>query len=89
MRTSLTMAVLLAALACAAPSPCAADDSPPIRPRKLLIEDGELLKYGNYVGGERYQDISIVVNDMGDSDRLGIHAIGHQQIVLLDVEVLE
>jgi hypothetical protein len=40
--------------------PCLAEDPPPIQPKKLLIEDGELLKYSVYRGGEKYQDINIV-----------------------------
>ena len=42
------------------PAPCRAEDPPPTKPRKILIEDGEFLKYGNYIGGERYQDVNIV-----------------------------
>ena len=40
--------------------PCLAEDPPPAQPRKLLVENGELVKYGAYKGGERYQDVNIV-----------------------------
>jgi hypothetical protein len=58
MRSRLEVIIFVALLS--APALGLAQDSLPVKPRKILIEDGELLKYGNFVGGERYQDLNIV-----------------------------
>jgi hypothetical protein len=60
MRSRLEVIIFVALLSALAPALGLAQDSLPVKPRKILIEDGELLKYGNFVGGERYQDLNIV-----------------------------
>ena len=61
-------------------APIWAEDPPPTKPRKILVEDGELLKYGTFVGGERYQDINIVSRFSADGKTIkayvGKHFIG-------------
>lgn len=48
-------------------------DQPPVKPKKLLIQDGEQLKYGNFVGGERYQDINLVSRLSEDQNKVYVY----------------
>lgn len=73
-RTSCFCVLLLLAITIL---PCLAEDPPPAQPRKLLIEDGELLKYGYFVGGERAQDISIVTWYSSDRKTIQVYVGKH------------
>ena len=55
-------------------------DYPPMKPKTLLIKDNEFLKYDNFIGGEKYQDIYIVSRIQPDSKIIqifiGKHNVG-------------
>lgn len=59
------------------PAPCRAEDPPPTMPRKISIEDGEFLKYGTYIGGERYQDVNIVSRFSADHKTIKVYVGKH------------
>ncbi len=69
--------VFVLALFAISTTPCLAEDPPPAQPRKLLIEDGELLKYGFFVGGERSQDINIVTWYSPDRKEIKVYVGKH------------
>lgn len=57
--------------------PSLAQDAPPAQPRKLLIEDGEFLKYGDYISGERYNDVNIVSWLSPDGKSIDVYVGNH------------
>jgi hypothetical protein len=57
--------------------PCIALDPPPAQPRKLLIEDGEFLRYGDFIGGERYNDVNIVSRVSADGKIVNVYVGNH------------
>jgi hypothetical protein len=77
MRKALSRCLFLIFFIAIAILPCIAEDAPPAQPRKLLIEDGELLKYGFFVGGERAQDISIVTWYSADKKTIQVYVGKH------------
>ena len=73
-RHQLLFVVLLTAISTI---PCSAQDLPPVQPKKLLIEDGEFLKYGDFLGGERYQDVNIVSRYSADRKTMTVYVGKH------------
>ena len=73
-RHLLLFVVLLTAIST---RPCSAQDLPPVQPKKLLIEDGEFLKYGDFLGGERYQDVNIVSRYSADRKTMTVYVGKH------------
>lgn len=73
-RHQLLFVVLLTAIST---MPCSAQDLPPVQPKKLLIEDGEFLKYGDFLGGERYQDVNIVSRYSADRKTMTVYVGKH------------
>jgi hypothetical protein len=58
-------------------APCLAEDPPPTQARKLLIEDGEFLKYADFLGGERYNDVNIVSRISADGKTIKVYVGNH------------
>ena len=83
MRFRLRFALFPSLLLALAAGPCLADTAPPINPRQIAIEDGEFLTYGHYVGGERYQDLSIV--SRFSSDRKTMHVYLGKRYIGTDI----
>jgi len=52
-------------------------DLPPLKPRVLLISDGEFLRYDIFIAGEKYQDVNIVSRISEDSNYISVYIGKH------------
>ncbi len=57
--------------------PCLAQEAPPALPKKLLIADGEFLRYGDFISGERYNDVNMVSWLSSDGKGIEVYVGNH------------